>query len=174
MAERYATRDPSDGFEDLLAANRSFAEDFALEGLPGVAGAGVVILTCMDSRIDPLRILGLSVGDAKVVRNPGGRLTDETLEALVLAVNLLGADKVMVVPHTRCAMASSTEQQMHERIGSATSQDASWLPIHVVPDQVAALEADVRRLRAHPLVPDTVSVGGFRYDVDTGLIEQLA
>jgi carbonic anhydrase len=159
-------------FDDLLAANREFAADFDLAGFDGVAHAGVALVTCMDSRIDPLRMLGLKAGDAKILRNPGGRVTPDAMEALVLAVHLLNVNRVLVVPHTRCAVASNTEQELRERVSASAGTDATWQPIHVITDQVASLEEDVRKVRTHPLVPDTVEVGGFLYDVDTGLLEQ--
>ena len=159
-------------FDDLLAANRDFADHFELSGFDGVARAGVAIVTCMDSRIDPLGMLGLKPGDAKIFRNPGGRVTPQALEALVLGVHLLGVERILVVPHTRCAMASSTETELHERVGASAGLDASWQPFHVVADQEAALAEDVAKVRTHPLIPDTVLVGGFLYDVDTGLLSQ--
>src|SRR4051794_41975321 len=103
-------------FDDLLSANADYATDFALSGFDGVAHAGVAIVTCMDSRIDPLRLVGLKPGDAKIFRNPGGRVTDAALEALVLGVHLLKVERVLVVPHTRCAMASGTEAELRERV----------------------------------------------------------
>ena len=162
-----------DDFADLLEANRRFADDFDLAGFDGIAHAGVAIVTCMDSRIDPLRLVGLRAGDAKIFRNPGGRVTDQALEALVLGVHLLNVQRVLVVPHTRCAMASSTQEQLRERVGAAAGTDASWQRFSVVEDQAAALRDDVRRVTAHPLIPGTVKVGGFLYDVDTGLLERL-
>lgn len=159
-------------FDDLLAANRAFAQDFALGGFDGVAHAGVAIVTCMDSRIDPLRMLGLAAGDAKIFRNPGGRVTEAALEALVLGTHLLGVRRVLIVPHTRCAMTLFSEQQLRDRIGESAGTDASWAHFHVVEDQLAALHEDVRKVRSHPLVPASVQVGGFVYDVDTGLLEQ--
>ena len=159
-------------FDDLLTANREFAADFSLGGFDGIAHAGIGIVTCMDSRIDPLRIVGLSAGDAKIFRNPGGRVTDAALEALVLGVHLLNVSRILVVPHTRCAMASSSEEELHERVGKSAGQDVSWQRFHVVEDQVAALEEDVHRVRSHPLIPESVKVGGFVYDVDSGLLEQ--
>jgi len=159
-------------FDDLLTANREFAADFSLGGFDGIAHAGVGIVTCMDSRIDPLRVVGLTAGDAKIFRNPGGRVTDAALEALVLAVHLLNVSRILVVPHTRCAMASSSEEELHERVGKSAGQDVSWQRFHVVEDQVAALEEDVHRVRSHPLIPESVKVGGFLYDVDSGLLEQ--
>jgi carbonic anhydrase len=163
----------TEAFDDLLAANKKFAETFALSGFDGIAHAGVALVTCMDSRIDPLGMLGLSPGDAKIFRNPGGRVTEAALEALVLGAHLLNVRRILVVPHTRCAMASSTVEELRERITQSAGQDASWQTFGVVEDQQAALIDDVRKVRAHPLVPDTVEVGGFMYDVDTGLLTQL-
>lgn len=161
-------------FDDLLKANQDYAATFDQGGFDGKAHAGVAIITCMDSRIDPLRLLGLSYGDAKIFRNPGGRVTEAALEALVLGSHLLNVDRILVIPHTRCAMAANTEADIHEKIGAAVGHDVSWHAFHVIPDQVSTLEADVRKVRAHPLIPDTVKVGGFIYDVDTGLLDQKA
>ena len=162
----------TDGFDDLLAANREYAETFDLGGFDGVAHAGVAIVTCMDSRIDPLRMVGLEPGDAKIFRNPGGRVTSQALEALVLGVHLLTVRRVLVVPHTRCAMASSTLDELRARVGASAGQDASWQTFGVIADQIGTLEDDVRKVRSHPLIPDTVAVGGFLYDVDSGLLTQ--
>ena len=162
----------SDDFADLVEANREFAENFSLSGFDGIAHAGVAVVTCMDSRIDPLGMLGLSPGDAKIFRNPGGRITAAALEALVLGVHLLNVNRVVIIPHTKCAMTTASEVELREKVGIAAGQDASWQGFHVVADQLAALEQDVRAVRSHPLVPNTVKVGGFRYDVDTGLLTQ--
>ena len=161
----------TDTFDDLLAANRVFAETFALSGFDGVAHKGVAVVTCMDSRIDPLGMIGLQPGDAKIFRNPGGRVTPQALEALVLGVHLLNVRRILVVPHTRCAMAMSTLEELRRRVGDSAGQDASWQTFDVVDDQAKALADDVRSIRAHPLIPDSVAVGGFLYDVDTGLLE---
>ena len=160
-------------FDDLLAANREFAETFGLSGFDGVAHAGVAMVTCMDSRIDPLRMIGLTPGDAKILRNPGGRIDDEALLALVVGVNLLGVDRILVVEHTRCAMATSTESEMRERLTDSSGEDASWMSFGVILDQEATLHDDVAKVRSHPLVADSVQVGGFLYDVDTGLLRQV-
>ena len=157
-------------FDDLLAANRDFAAHFALAGFDGVARAGVAIVTCMDSRIDPLGMVGLEPGDAKIFRNPGGRVTDQALEALVLGVHLLNVQRILVIPHTRCAMASATLDEVRERVGASAGQDVSWQTFNMVPDQRAALADDVHKVVSHPLIPDRVLVGGFIYDVDTGLL----
>jgi carbonic anhydrase len=161
-------------FDDLLAANASYAERFEHGGFDGVAHAGVAIVTCMDSRIEPLAMLGLGHGDAKIFRNPGGRVTPQALEALVLGVHLLGVDRILVVPHTRCAMASASEAELQARVGASAGMDAGWQPFHVVPDQLAALDDDVAKVRSHPLIADRAHVAGFLYDVDTGLLTRHA
>jgi carbonic anhydrase len=160
-------------FDDLLAANEDFASRFDLGGFDGIARAGVALVTCMDSRIEPLGMVGLKPGDAKIFRNPGGRVTPQALEALVLGVHLLNVDRVMVVPHTRCAVASASEEELRRRVGESAGVDASWQSFGVVRDQQVALRADVAAVRSHPLVPDSVRVGGFLYDVDTGLLDHV-
>ncbi|WP_141012976.1 beta-class carbonic anhydrase [Nocardioides sambongensis] len=159
-------------FDDLLSANREFATDFQYSGFDGVARAGVALVTCMDSRIAPLEMIGLRPGDAKIFRNPGGRVTDAALEAIVLAVHLLNVQRVLVIPHTRCAVASNSEETLRDRVSASAGTDAAWQRFHVIEDQVATLGQDVHRVTSHPLVPDTVKVGGFIYDVDTGLLDQ--
>jgi carbonic anhydrase len=162
-----------DAFDDLLQANREYAEHFTLAGFDGVAHAGVAVVTCMDSRIDPLRMLGLRPGDAKIFRNPGGRVTRAAMEALVIGVHLLGVERVLVVPHTRCAMTKYTENELRREISAKAGVDAWWQSFGVIHNQLGMLAEDVRTVRAHPLIPDSVAVGGFLYDVDTGLLEQV-
>lgn len=157
-------------FDDLLAANRAYAERFEYSGFDGIAKAGVAVVTCMDSRIDPLGMIGLAPGDAKILRNPGGRVTDQVLVALVLGVTLLKVDRVLIIEHTRCAMASSTEDELRRRVGSEAGTDASWMSLGVIDDQAAAIRYDIAKVKAHPLIGDHVAVGGFIYDVDTGAL----
>ncbi|WP_240181848.1 carbonic anhydrase [Nocardioides sp. 616] len=157
-------------FDDLMEANRAFAANFDLGGFDGKAHAGVAIVTCMDSRIDPLAMLGLRHGDAKIFRNPGGRVTPQALEALVLGAHLLGVERVLVVPHTRCAMTMHSEAELREKIGAAAGVDASWQTFGVIDDQLTRLREDVQKVRSHPLIPASIKVGGFVYDVDSGLM----
>lgn len=160
-------------FDDLLTANRAYAETFDLHGFDGIARAGVAIVTCMDSRIDPLAMLGLKAGDAKILRNPGGRVTDAALVALVLGAHLLQVERVLVVEHTRCAMASSDEDTLHARLDQSAGQDTTWMSLGPIDDQQRTLRSDVHRITSHPLIPDHVKVGAFLYDVDTGLLDQV-
>ena len=160
-------------FDDLLEANKKFAADFTLGGFDGKAHAGVALVTCMDSRIDPLAMLGLKHGDAKIFRNPGGRVTPQALEALVLGVHLLGVERILVVPHTKCAMAKHSENKVRELITESSGVDASWASFGVTTDQHQGLLEDVRKVQTHPLIPATIEVGGFMYDVDSGLMERI-
>jgi carbonic anhydrase len=164
----------SEHFTDLLAANEHYARDFDLAGFDGVARAGVAVVTCMDSRIDPLGMIGLAPGDAKILRNPGGRVTDQVLVALVLGTNLLNVDRVLVVQHTRCAMASRSEEELQAEIGRRQGQDATWMSLGVITDQLQSIRAEAAKVRSHPLIADSVTVGGFLYDVDTGRLQPVA
>ncbi|MDN5794264.1 MAG: carbonic anhydrase [Intrasporangium sp.] len=163
---------PTD-FEDLLENNRHYADNFHMAGFDGIAQSGVAIVTCMDSRIDPLGIVGLEPGDAKIFRNPGGRITVQALEALVLSTYLLNVNRILVVPHTRCAMGKNTENELRSTIGELAGKDASWMSFSVVDDQEQKLREDLKTVRSHPLIPDSTLVGGFIYDVDTGLLREV-
>ena len=161
-------------FDDLLAHNRSYADAFDMQGFDGVAKRGVAMVTCMDSRLDPLGMVGLVPGDAKILRNPGGRATERTLVALVLSVHLLNDDRVLLVQHTRCAMASKSERELLAEISESAGTDAAWLDLGAIEHQELAIVEDVHRVRSHPLIGDRAQVGGFLYDVDTGLMRQVA
>ena len=114
-------------FDDLLAANERYRAEFHDSGVAGVAAKGLAVLTCIDSRIDPLAMLGLSAGDAKIIRNAGARVTDDALRSLVLATNLLGAKRVCLVQHTDCAMVGKTDDELRQRLGELRGVDASAL-----------------------------------------------
>jgi len=160
-------------FDDLLDANAAYAKTFAEAGLAPVAARGVAILTCFDSRIEPLRMLGLAKGDAKILRNAGARVTDDVLRTLVLATYLLGVDRVFVVPHTRCRMTENTEEDIHRVILDRAGVDTRSLEFRTERDQVGALRGDLVRIRAYPLLPRDLAVGGAIYDVDTGQLDPV-
>jgi carbonic anhydrase len=161
-----------DEFADVLSANAAYADAFALSGLEGRAAKGLAVITCMDTRIEPLAMLGLAPGDAKIVRNAGGRVTDDVVGTLVVARYLLGVHRVMVVEHTKCRMASGPEQDVHDAIAAAGGPDTSALSFLVARDQLAALREDVERARSSPYLTDIV-IGGFMYDVDTGRLSRI-
>lgn len=160
----------SDVFEDVRAGNVRFRETFTAPTATGRAAKGLAVVTCMDSRIDPLAILGMKAGDVKILRNAGARATDDVLRTLVLAVHLLGVNRILVIPHTHCKMASGTEEEIHEALRKATGMDTRALTIRTTGDQMVALHEDLVRIRAIPYIPDTVTVAGALYDVLTGAL----
>jgi carbonic anhydrase len=161
-----------DPFGDVLAANTEHARTFTPLAAAGVAAKGLALLTCMDSRIDPLAMLGLRPGDAKILRNAGARVTDDVLRTLVLASYLLGVERVMVVAHTGCRMAGGTEQDVHRAIADAGGPDTTSLSFLTTTDQEQSLRVDVGRIRAWPYLKN-LAVGGFIYDLSTGLLTRV-
>jgi carbonic anhydrase len=159
------------GFDDVLDANADYAATFADRGLPGTAARGLAVVTCMDSRISPLEMLGLSRGDAKILRNAGARVTDDVLRTLVLAVHLLGVDRVLLVAHTDCRMTKVTDDDVHATIAAESGVDTRSLDFHTIVDQRGTLARDVQRIRSSPYLPSGLLVLGALYDVRTGRIE---
>ena len=159
-------------FDDVLAANEAYAEGFRLQGLEPVAAKGLAVLTCMDSRIEPLAMLGLAPGDAKILRNAGARVTDDVLRTLVLASYLLGVDRAMVVAHTKCRMAAGEEDDVHDAVADAGGPDTRSLAFLVSSDQEETVREDVQRERSWPYLTN-LQVGGFIYDVDTGRLTRI-
>ena len=130
---------PHDAFSEELAANGEYIKSFKYSGLTGVAQKGLAIVTCMDSRINPLSIMGMKSGDAKILRNAGARVTEDVLRTLVLATYLLGVKKILVMPHTNCRMASAEEVDIHNHIQNEFGVDTRSLEFRTVKDQEAAL-----------------------------------
>jgi carbonic anhydrase len=161
-------------FDDLIAANEKYAAGFELQGLAPQAAKGLGVITCIDTRIEPLQMLGLRPGDAKIMRNAGGRVTDDALRSLVLAVAKLGVNRVCVVQHTKCALVHADNDELRSELGAQYGADASGWDFLPIADHARTLQADVARLRACPLLPPDLVVGGFVYDVDTGLLRDPA
>lgn len=160
-------------FADLLENNADYAATFTDGGFDGIAKRGVLMVTCMDSRITPLQMIGLRLGDAKILRTPGGRVTPDALIGCILGVHLLNVDRIMVVPHSRCAVGSGDDRFIADKVRDATGADISGMVLGSTPDQEAGLRFDVALLRTHPLLADRdVLVGGFHYDVDSGRLTQ--
>ena len=162
----------TEAFDDVVAANEAYAARYADPALPAVAARGLAVLTCMDSRIDPLAMLGLAPGDAKILRNAGARVTDDVLRTLVVARYLLGVERVMVVAHTRCRMTGVTEDGVHAAIADAGGPDTRSIGFVTAPDVETALRGDVQRVRSWPYLRD-VTVGGFVYDLATGRLRPV-
>ena len=161
---------PRDEFADALAANDDYIKSFKYSELTGVAQRGLAIVTCMDSRINPLSVVGMKSGDAKILRNAGARVTEDVLRTLVLATYLLGVNRILIMPHTNCRMAMGEEADIHALIQKEHGVDTRSLEFRTVSDQSAALITDVNRVRSYPLLNDGVVVGGAIYDVTNGKI----
>ena len=178
-------------FDEVLAANKRYAESFGARGdLPLPPARRFAILTCMDARLDPAKYAGLSKGDAHVIRNAGGRASDDAIRSLVISYKLLGTSEWFVIHHTDCGMEFFTDAVIRDLLsksletaalgpngfydvgdgpGSAEAAHINWLTIS---DQLGSVTDDVRRIRSHALVPPGIAIYGFLYDVATGrLIE---
>ena len=160
-------------FDDLLAANKRYASKFHDPGVPGSAAKELAVLTCIDSRIDPLAMLGLQPGDAKIIRNAGARVTDDALRSLILSANLLNAKRIMVVQHTDCAMAKSDDAAIAARVSEASGADGSSVAYLSMSNQAEAVKGDIAKIRECALIPDSTEVQGFLYDVRSGELTPL-
>jgi len=158
----------TEAFSDVLAANRDYVAGYRNPHLEGRAARGLAVVTCMDSRIEPLAMLGLAKGDAKILRNAGARVTEDVLRTLVLAVHLLGVERVMVVAHTDCRMSKVTDEQVHAAILASSGVDTRSLDFNTIADQRAVLAGDVLKIRSSPYLPADLAVIGCVYDIETG------
>ena len=164
---------PHEQFDELLGANAEYVKSFKYSELSGSAAKGLAIVTCMDSRINPLSVVGMRSGDAKILRNAGARVTEDVIRTLVLATYLLNVDRILVMPHTDCAMARGDESDIHKLIDDKFGVDTRSLEFRTTRDQKAALAVDVNRIRAYPLLREGVTVAGAIYDVKTGTIQPV-
>jgi carbonic anhydrase len=158
-------------FADVLAANERYAEDFRLRGLAPAAAKGLAVVTCIDSRIEPLAMLGLGPGDAKILRNGGARVTDDVVRTLVVATYLLDVRRIMVIAHTDCRM-TGTDDELRAAVAKAGGPDTRGLALLAAADPHVTVRGDVEKLRTSALLP-RVEVGGFLYDVHTGRLRRL-
>ncbi len=157
-------------FDDLGSENERYAAGFALAGIPARAAKGLALVTCMDSRIEPLAMLGLVPGDAKIIRNAGGRVTDDALRSLVLATTFLGVGRIAVMQHTDCALANVTDDGLRARLPADQAEAWEDWTFLTMPDPDRALAEDVAAVRACALLSPDVLVEGWRYRVETGEI----
>jgi carbonic anhydrase len=155
---------------EILAANARFAESFRAGELPRAPRRRVAIVTCMDARMDPLALLGFELGDANVLRNAGGVVTDDVLRSLAISHAVLGTREAMVVGHTECGLQGVTNDEIHAALGSPAGADVDFLPFA---DLDEAVRAGVRRIEASPLLPGAFAVRGYVYDVRSGLVYAL-
>ena len=158
---------------ELLAANARYAAGFDKGDLPMPPGRRVAILTCMDARLDPAKALGLAEGDAHVLRNAGGRASDDALRSLAISQQLLGTREVVVIHHTDCGMQTFTNADLRARLRTELGADAEGIDFLPFSDLEASVRQDVATIRESPLVPRDVVVSGFVYDVRTGRLHEV-
>jgi carbonic anhydrase len=158
--------------EQFLQANQHYAEQFKKGALPLPPARKVAVVVCMDARIDPARALGLEEGDAHVIRNAGGRISD-ALRSLSISQTLLGTEEVVIVHHTDCGMLTFTDESIRQRLRKERGADAdaiAFLPFH---DLDQSVRDDVAAYRASLLVRQDIPVRGFVYDVRTGKLREV-
>jgi carbonic anhydrase len=153
---------------ELLAANRRYAAGFTKGSLPVPPARHVAILTCMDARLDPARMLGLEEGDAHVIRNAGGRPTEDAIRSLVISQLLLGTREVVVIHHVECGMLSFSNDELRQKIRADLGADASGIDFLPFSDLAQSVRDDVAELRRSPLLLKDAPISGFIYDVKSG------
>ena len=177
---------------EVLAANQSYTASFGTKGDLALPPARrFAILTCMDARLDPAKYAGLAKGDAHVIRNAGGRATDDAIRSLVISHKLLGTQEWFVIHHTNCGMELFSDEViadlLDDDLGTASFDGKTWsnphhhgghaaghfIKWHPIANQEASVAQDVRRIREHPLVPKTIPVHGYIYDVRTGRLNEV-
>ncbi len=159
--------------EQLISQNAAYVSEFQGKDVPGQARKGLLILTCMDSRIVPHEIFGLALGDVKVIRNAGGQLNPEVEKDIVLASHLLNCHSIIVMPHTRCAMASMPLATVQQRLSELSNKDFSDFQPRMIDDAEGKLRNDVSSLQNNPLIRDGINVFGAIYDVDSGQVNWI-
>jgi carbonic anhydrase len=159
--------------DDLLASNRSYAASFDKGDLAPAPARKLAVVTCMDARMNVYALLGLSEGDAHVIRNAGGVVTDDAIRSLAISQRLLGTEAIVVIHHTRCGMMSFTDDAFRAEIEQETGIKPPWAA-----EAFTDLEGDVRqsiaRIKASPFLPHKDSVSGFVYDVETGELREVS
>ena len=160
-------------FDEMLAHNARYAETFGLGHLRTPPVRKLVILTCMDSRMDLEELLGLQVGDAHMIRNAGGLATDDVVRSLILSTHLLGTRSIAIIQHTECGLLSITDEQMRFRLSSEMGKDASHLSFHAFTNLDSNVADQVRRVRENPFLPKSIQVRGYIYDVKKGSLREV-
>ena len=161
-------------FEEALEANRRYAESFNLGNLPMPPAHKLAVVACMDARLTVEQFLGLKTGEAHIIRNAGGLVTDDALRSLILSTHLLGTRTIFVIEHTDCGMLTFQDEQLRQQLKNATGQETSHLHFHAFADLEENLRAQLRRIRENPFLPRDTDLHGFIYDVRTGKLREVA
>jgi carbonic anhydrase len=177
---------------EVLSANQAYVAEFGAKGDLALPPArGFAILTCMDARLDPAKYAGLSEGDAHVIRNAGGRASDDAIRSLVISYKLLGTKEWFVIHHSNCGMEFFTDETMRGLLAKSLetaalgeagfydvgtgpgSTEAAYIDWLTIADRNASVVEDVERIRRHPLVPKNIPIYGYVYEVETGKLLEI-
>ena len=158
--------------DEFLKNNESFAEDFDQGDLPLPPAKKVAIVACMDARLNPYPILGLSIGDAHVIRNAGGVITDDEIRSLAISQHLLGTEEVMLIHHTDCGMLTFNDAEFEQKLEEETGRRPEWSP-RSFPDLETDVRDSIQRIKESPFIPKKDEVRGFIYDVKTGRLDEV-
>ena len=159
--------------DELVQNSQDYAASFDKGGLPKAPGKKVAVIACMDARLNPYGILGLSEGDAHVISNAGGVITDDEIRSLAISQHLLGTEEVILIQHTDCGMLSFTDDDFKGQLEQATGQRPEW-DVHTFTDLEQNVRDSLERLKASPFIPNKDSVRGFVYEVETGALREVA
>ncbi len=159
--------------DQFVEANAAFAEDFDKGDLPLPPSKHFVVLTCIDGRLDPAKFLGLQMGDAHVIRNAGGRATDDALRSMIISSRLLGTQEYAVIHHSDCGMLLFTNDDLRSKLQADTGRDTSHMDFLPFSDLDESVREDVRHIRENPFIPPDVEVSGWVYDVKTGKLREV-
>ncbi|MCX7670002.1 MAG: carbonic anhydrase [Anaerolineae bacterium] len=161
-------------FDELMQANARYAEGFDQGHLASPPKRRVAVLTCMDARLHPESFLGLAVGDAHMIRNAGGRASDDAIRSLVISQRLLGTNEIVVIHHTDCGMAHFTNEQLAAKIKAELGVDVGDRDFLPFTDLEQSVRDDLNILRSSPRIPADVTIVGAIYDVRSGRLTEVA
>lgn len=160
-------------YEETLAANRQYQGRFTLGHLSMPPVRKLAIVACMDARLTVEQFLGLKTGEAHIIRNAGGLVTEDALRSLIISTRLLGTRTIFVVQHTDCGMLTFRDEQLREQLQTETGRDASHLHFHAFADLEASVRRQLARICENPFLPRDIDVHGFLYDVRTGQLNEI-
>jgi carbonic anhydrase len=146
---------------------------FETADLPRAPARKLAVLACMDARLDPAKLLGLEEGDAHVIRNAGGVVSDDALRSLAISQNLLGTEEIVLIHHTDCGMLTFTEEEFAAKLEAETGHKPDW-PVHTFSDLEQNVRDSIERIRNSPFVPHTDKVRGFVYEIETGRLREVS
>lgn len=159
--------------DELLTSAEAYAADFDKGHLPMPPGRKVAVVACMDARLNPYGLLGLTEGDAHVIRNAGGVVTDDVLRSLAISQRLLGTEEIVLIHHTDCGMLTFRDDEFKARIEADTGMRPRWAP-EAFPEPEADVRQSIARVEADPFLPHGTAVRGFVYDVSDGTLREIS